>query len=509
MTRGVAAAVGGDGDTADATGAAGIDRAGCALRRRGRRDGWIFLATFIALNAWAPGAFAQNVESSPLGGNLFKESDDLGWVIETHQPGVGNAFTTGGIATGYQVMQVRMWVLLGVDVDEMGLVVALHKADSGKPTDTVAYFTRSNGFREGWNAMIPAEPIYLEPDSDYALVDQALWMQVWGGFDDRPYVVDGGVAVTSTPPYTGAGDTYGLGETIEATVNSLPDTRLAELSIDPGVLVPAFDPDVREYGIAYANSVVRATVSARTRTAISRILPEDAAADEDDTTVGVTFELAEASASPVTFDWSTADGTATAGADYAAASGTVTIAAGQTTATVTVSILDDNADEADETFDVTVSNLVGAEAADTTAEVVIRDDDEVGGLFSTTKLTVPEGGSATYELSLTAQPTVTVTARPLRTGSGDVTVTPPSLTFTRLNWATAQTVTVAAAEDDDAVADTAEISHPLNGSGYLVVLDTVSVAVEENDAVGVSGIPATLNVREGGSGLGGGDGDGG
>ena len=176
---------------------------------------------------------------------------------------------------------------------------------------------------------------------------------------------------------------------------------------------------------------------------------------------------------------------------------------------MTVSILDDNADEADETFDVTVSNLVGAEAADTTAEVVIRDDDEVGGLFSTTKLTVPEGGSATYELSLTAQPTVTVTARPLRTGSGDVTVTPPSLTFTRLNWATAQTVTVAAAEDDDAVADTAEISHPLNGSGYLVVLDTVSVAVEENDAVGVSGIPATLNVREGGSGLGGGDGDGG
>ena len=337
---------------------------------------------------------------------------------------------------------------------------------------------------------------------------------------------------------------------VDATVNNLVDTRLAELTIDPGVLVPAFDPDVTQYGVTLANSVSRVTVSARGRigTTITwflpvdadamanghqvdipvgefsirahvqsadrarlgitniqvlrngRILPPgDAAADEDDASVGVTFELAAPSVSPVTFDWATADGTATAGADYAAASGTVTIAAGQTTAEVTVSILDDSDDESDETFEVTVSNLIGAEAADPTAEVVIRDDDEVGGSFSTTELTVEEGGSASYELLLTARPTGTVIVQLSLNGSTDVTFSPPDLTFTTLNWDTAQTVTVAAEEDDDAVADTAEIVHPLTGSGYALILGTVSVTVEENDEVGVSGIPATLNVREGSS----------
>ena len=335
---------------------------------------------------------------------------------------------------------------------------------------------------------------------------------------------------------------------VDATVNNLVDTRLAELTIDPGVLVPAFDPDVTQYGVTLANSVSRVTVSARGRigTTITwflpvdadamanghqvdipvgefsirahvqsadrarlgitniqvlrngRILPPgDAAADEDDASVGVTFELAAPSVSPVTFDWATADGTATAGADYAAASGTVTIAVGQTAAEVTVSILDDSDDEADETFEVTLSNLAGAEAADPTAEVVIRDDDEVGGLFSTTQLTVEEGGSATYELSLTAKPTGTVSVQLSLNGSTDVTFSTPSLTFTAMNWATAQTVTVAAAADDDAVADTAEIVHPLTGSGYALVIGTVSVTVEEHDTAGVSGIPDTLNVREG------------
>ena len=46
-----------------------------------------------------------------------------------------------------------------------------------------------------------------------------------------------------------------------------------------------------------------------------------------------------------------------------------------------------------------------------------------------------------------------------KSGSSDVTVSPARLTFTTANWGTAQTVTVSAAQDADAVNDAASIAH--------------------------------------------------
>ena len=59
-------------------------------------------------------------------------------------------------------------------------------------------------------------------------------------------------------------------------------------------------------------------------------------------TVTYTVTLSNASATPVTVNFGTANGTALAGSDYGANSGTLTFAAGETSKTITVSIVNDN-----------------------------------------------------------------------------------------------------------------------------------------------------------------------
>src|SRR5262249_11498610 len=73
-----------------------------------------------------------------------------------------------------------------------------------------------------------------------------------------------------------------------------------------------------------------------------------------------TVSLDSASATPVTVNYSTADGTAMAGRDYTAASGTVTIPPGLTSQTILIQTLDDGVANPTKTFTVNLSNPVGA-----------------------------------------------------------------------------------------------------------------------------------------------------
>lgn len=75
------------------------------------------------------------------------------------------------------------------------------------------------------------------------------------------------------------------------------------------------------------------------------------------TTFTFTVTLSIASSTAVTVNYSTANGTATAGDDYTAASGILTFAPGETTKTITIKVKGDQKKEANETFFV---NLFGA-----------------------------------------------------------------------------------------------------------------------------------------------------
>src|SRR5207245_10854565 len=79
----------------------------------------------------------------------------------------------------------------------------------------------------------------------------------------------------------------------------------------------------------------------------------------------------------VTVDYSTSDGTASAGLDYTNQTGTLTFAAGETNKTFTVPIIDDILFEGDETINLTLTNPTGGAALgnQNTATLVIKDDE--------------------------------------------------------------------------------------------------------------------------------------
>ena len=87
--------------------------------------------------------------------------------------------------------------------------------------------------------------------------------------------------------------------------------------------------------------------------------------------------LNRAASAPVTVDYATADGTATAGADYTAASGTLTFDPGETGKTVKVTVLDDAHDEGEETLTLTLSNATGARIRDGEATGTIVNSDPI------------------------------------------------------------------------------------------------------------------------------------
>ena len=179
------------------------------------------------------------------------------------------------------------------------------------------------------------------------------------------------------------------------------------------------------------------------------------------------------------------------GGDMVAASNegarTVAFLANSATATLSVATASDSVDEADSVVTATISADTGSPASysvatPASAMVTVEDNDTRGVTVSATALTVNEGTTGTYTVVLNSQPTASVTVTPSRTGSSDVTFSPPTLTFTASTWDTVQPVTVTAAQDNDAVNDSATISHAVTGGDYAgVTVDSVVVTVDDDE----------------------------
>ena len=115
-------------------------------------------------------------------------------------------------------------------------------------------------------------------------------------------------------------------------------------------------------------------------------------------------------------------------------------------------------------------------------------------LTNTDSVTVPEDGTATFQVKLNAQPLSTVNASVSRvSGDGDITVQPgSSLTFTPSNWDDYQTVTLAAAEDSDTTNGTATIRVSASGIPDKDVTAT-EVDNDVKETVTINSDPDSLN----------------
>ena len=196
------------------------------------------------------------------------------------------------------------------------------------------------------------------------------------GLTTNALTVNYGITGTATATdYTGA--TPGTGKTITFAANS----ATAILTIDPTADV-----------IFEANETVALTLVAGTNytigttaTVTGTITNDDAQAllsinniiviEGQNTQALLTVNVANPKPQTITVNYSTSPIDATANTDYTSQTGTLTIPANSTTATISIPILNDNLNEANESFIVTLTNPVNAalDSDNSIGEVTITD----------------------------------------------------------------------------------------------------------------------------------------
>ena len=161
---------------------------------------------------------------------------------------------------------------------------------------------------------------------------------------------------------------------------------------------------------------------------------------------------------------------------------TIVIAAGQTanaTDTAAIAAVDNDVDAADNAVTVTGTAANAQATAEsetmtvTGASLTITDDDTAGFVVSpststTSRLrTTESGGTATFEVKLSSEPTGDVVLGVVSSDTTEGTVSASSLTFTATTWNTAQTVTVTGVDDAPA--------NPADGDRNYTVTLTVNM----------------------------------
>ena len=218
--------------------------------------------------------------------------------------------------------------------------------------------------------------------------------------------------------------------------------------------------------------------------------------DEGDSpTLTFTVTLSPAATLPVTVDWKTADGTATAGTDYTAANGSLTFNTGDKSKTVTVTVTGDDADEPNETFTVTLSNAPGATITDATGTGTITDDDGPPAVtLALTPATIGENGgkstvTATLDRASSAATTVTVAVTPKSPAvAGDYTLsTNRTLTIAADSLTSTGVVTITAVNNDvDALDKVVTVSATATNTQGVTAPDSVTLTIEDDDAPALS-----------------------
>ena len=161
-----------------------------------------------------------------------------------------------------------------------------------------------------------------------------------------------------------------------------------------------------------------------------------------------------------------------------------------TARTVTATAVSDD-DTRDETVYVVHSAGAAGAVAQTRATVtdddlgvVLIDADPATPAQDPGPLLLGEGDNAGYLVRLSAQPTGSVAVAVASADTGAVTVDQASLTFTAMNWNTAQTVTAAAVAEADAVDESVTVTHTATGGGYGGTASRLRVGVSDNGHTG-------------------------
>jgi alpha-tubulin suppressor-like RCC1 family protein len=188
-------------------------------------------------------------------------------------------------------------------------------------------------------------------------------------------------------------------------------------------------------------------------------------------------------------------GTAINGGDYTALSGSAIIPAGSSSVTITINPLDDQVAESTETVNLTLASAPGYNiGAANMGTVRIGDNDVAGVVVSVTSglITTEAGGTASFNVRLTSQPTANVSINFISSNGAEGSISPTTLTFTPSGgaaWNFPQTVTITGVND---FVQDGNIGYQINNGGAISsdgfysgkTVSQVLVTNQDNDVAG-------------------------
>jgi YVTN family beta-propeller protein len=222
--------------------------------------------------------------------------------------------------------------------------------------------------------------------------------------------------------------------------------------------------------------------------------------DSGTTSLVFTVWLSGPASVPVTVQYATADGTATAPSDYAATSGSLTIPIGQTSGQIAVAIVGDLLDEPTRTFIVRLTGATGAAIQDAAATGTIIDNEIAPAVTSTPIATLASVPTPTATATSTLTPTAAVTNTPTTTPTVTPTITDtptstPTDTPTATSTSTATATPTNTATATPTLAPRAYVAN--QGSNTVSVIDTTTNTVTAT--INVGGSPFGVAVRPDGA----------
>ncbi|MGN6544626.1 MAG: Calx-beta domain-containing protein, partial [Aureliella sp.] len=171
------------------------------------------------------------------------------------------------------------------------------------------------------------------------------------------------------------GNTYNYTDDFFVFTPSQPGTYYVSVSAEAN---SSFDPTVVNSGYAanttsstgaYRLQLLATVAPVPTLSVVQQDLGEDSGA------ASITVKLDYPSAESVSVDYSAMPGTASSPADYVLSSGTLVFPPGTVEQTIPISIVNDTALEGTESFQLVLSNPVGAPIAEATTAIAILDDE--------------------------------------------------------------------------------------------------------------------------------------
>jgi CSLREA domain-containing protein len=271
-------------------------------------------------------------------------------------PGISGTYTAG---TGDFTPTVALTSIIG------GL------ANNGGPTTTHLLVASSPALNAGSNGLIPSGVSNDQRGTGFPRIQP-----VAGTVDI------GAVEVSSVPTHTVTPSAGANGSISPNTPQPVASGSTTTFTVTPATDYTAIMSGTcggNLVGSTYttnaitANCTVIASFSALPTLSINSVSQTEG--NTGSTPFVFTVTLSTAATQPVTVNWATADGTATAGSDYTAATGSLIFAPGVLTQAITVQVTGDTLVEPDETFFVNLSTPVHATIAQAQGTGTILNDD--------------------------------------------------------------------------------------------------------------------------------------